>query len=272
MGKEKNYTLRNFSPTRRIMADYYDVAGKNRRVMGLVELDITNGRERIRKLKEAGNVVSLTSWVAKCVGKAVSEDERFNTFHKGNRKIITFDDVDMSIMVEIPKKNGGKVPFNHCIRNIDKKSISEINKEIREVQEKKIEESEQLTRDSTSKNSGLYMLIPTFIRRIVMQRMLRNPFYVKKIMGTVGISTIGDIFKGNTGWAVGFGDKTLNVNLGGIVKRVVETEKGFESHEFYSMTFLFDHSLVDGAPCAALVAHVGELLKEAHGLQNINEI
>ncbi|MBN2154927.1 MAG: 2-oxo acid dehydrogenase subunit E2 [Candidatus Lokiarchaeota archaeon] len=270
MGTQKNYTIRKFSPTRRIMTDYYEIAGENHRVMGLVELDISKGRKRIRELKEAGNKVSLTSWVAKCVGKAVSEDKRFNTFHKGNHKIITFNEVDMSVMVEIPKKDGGKVPFNHCVRNIDKKSILEINNDIRKIQEKKIEETEQLSRDSSAKYTGLYMLIPTFIRRIAMRQMLRNPFYVKKIMGTVGISTIGETFKGNTGWAVGFGDKTLNVILGGIVKRVVETENGIEGREFYCMTFLFDHSLVDGAPCAAFVARVAELLKEAYGLKDIN--
>ncbi|TFG21029.1 MAG: hypothetical protein EU530_01695 [Promethearchaeota archaeon] len=272
MGKEKYCTIKNFSPTRRIMGDYYEVAGENHRVLGLVELDITDGRKRISELKKEGKKISLTSWIAKCVGQAVSEDKRFNTFLIGKRKTVTFDEVDCSVMIELTRKDNKKVPYNHCVRNIDKKSIAEINKEILGIQTKKLEENEQLDKDSKGNNPRLLMLIPTFIRRMAMRRMLKNPFYVKKIMGTIGISTLGEVFKGFTGWPVGFGDKTLNVNLGGIVKRVIETENGFESREIYNMTFLFDHSLVDGAPCAAFVARVGQLLKEAYGLQDINKV
>lgn len=269
---QKKYTISDFSPTRRLLGDYYEIAGGFHRVMGLAEHDITDGRKRISELKEQGYNISLTSWVAKCVAKAVSEDKRFNTFHKGKRKTITFEDVDISVMVEIPKKDGEKVPYNHCIRNVDKKSIKEINEEIRAVQQKKIEEHEQLSRDSSKRNTRLYMIIPTFIRRIAMRIMLRNPFYINKLMGTVGISTMGETAKGISGWAVGFGDKTLNLFLGGIVKRVVETEKGFESREFYCITYLFDHSLVDGVPMTSLVARVNELIIEMYGIRDIDEI
>ncbi len=272
MKKKINYTIKKFSPTRRIMADYYEVAGEFHFVMGLVEIDITDGWKRIREIKEKENYsVSLTSWIAKCIAQAVSEDKRFNSYRKGRNKLVVFEDVDMSVMIEITKKDGKKVPYNHCVRNIDKKSIREINDEIKAIQFKKIEETEQLSRDKSAKYTGLYMLIPTFIRRMVMRRMLRNPFYVHKIMGTVGISTLGEVFKDNTGWAVGLRDKTVNVALGGITKRVVETETGFESRSIYSMTFSFDHSIVDGAPCAAFVSRIGKLIRGAYALQNIDE-
>ena len=272
MKKKINYTIKEFSPTRRIMEDYYEVAGEFHFVMGLVEIDITDGWKKIREIKEKDNYkVTLTSWIAKCIAKAVSEDKRFNSYRKGRKKLVIFEDVDMSVMVEIPRKDGKKVPYNHCIRNIDNKSVKEINEEILSIQKKKIEETEQLSRDKSAKYTNLYMLIPTFIRRMVMRRMLRNPFYVHKIMGTVGISTLGEVFKNNTGWAVGLRDKTVNVALGGITQRVIETENGFETRNIYSMTFSFDHSIVDGAPCAAFVARVSELIRNAYGIDNIDE-
>jgi len=272
MGKSKDYEVRNFSPTRRILSDYYMVAGEFHQVMGIVDVDVTDARKRIREIKENDNYyVSTTAWVAKCIAKAVSEDKRFNSFRKGSRKLIIFENIDMSVMIEIPKKDGSKVPYNHTIRNIDAKSVKAITEEIQSVQQKKIEDQEQLTRDSSSKYTWLYMVIPAFFRRIIMKRLLQNPFYVQKIMGTVGLSSFGESVKDLSAWAIPLRDKTLNIVIGGMTKKLVQTSTGVETHEFMHLTFSFDHNIVDGAPCARFVGRVNELMNHAYGLQDISE-
>ena len=68
--------------------------------MGLIEIDITDGWKRIREIKQKEKYsVTLTSWIAKCIAKAVSEDKRFNSYRKGKRKLVIFEDVDMSVMI-----------------------------------------------------------------------------------------------------------------------------------------------------------------------------
>jgi pyruvate/2-oxoglutarate dehydrogenase complex dihydrolipoamide acyltransferase (E2) component len=252
------------------MADYYMVAGEYSRVMGLVEIDIDKARKRISEIKEKDNYsVSLTGWAAKILAKVVSQDMRFNSFRKGKRKIVQFEEIDCSIMIEIPKKNGGMVPYNHCIRNIDKKSVRDITDEIKNVKQKQIEARDQL---KTSRSSSTYMLVPGFLRRMVMKRLLKNPFYVKKIMGTIGITSLAGSMPDINGFVVSLGDKTVNLALGAISKRVVEIEKGnFETHEILGATFIFDHEVVDGGPMGRFVNRMTNFMKEATYLADIDQ-
>ncbi|NHJ05256.1 MAG: dehydrogenase, partial [Candidatus Heimdallarchaeota archaeon] len=51
--------------------------------------------------------------------------------------------------------------------------------------------------------------------------MITNPFRLKKLIGTVGITSLGMFIKGQGGWAIPFPDKTLNIAVGGIKENVV---------------------------------------------------
>ncbi len=269
--KKSNHTVRKFSVARRILADFNDVAAKFPRIQGLVEVDVTDARKRIQQIKEKEDyTVSFTAWVTKCISKAVKENPKLNSFRKGGRKIIVFDNVDISVMVEVTTKSGKYVPFNHVVRKVETKSVKEITDEIRAVQEKKIENKEQLTRDS-SQFSGLIVLIPRFIRQFAMKKLLKNPFYVQKLIGTVGITSLGMFAKNITGWAVPFPDRTCNVALGGMKKIACDIDGKLQSREILCVTYLVDHNLVDGAPIARFISRAGELMSEAHCLEDITK-
>ncbi len=272
MPKNKNnYTVRKFSVARRILSDFNDVAAKFPRVQGIVEIDITDARKRINDLKEKENYnVSLTAWVAKCISKAVKENPRLNSFRKGGRKIIVFDNIDISVMVEVTTKSGKHVPFNHVIRKVETKSVKDLTDEIRAVQTKKIEETEQLTRDS-SNFSGLIMLIPKKIRQFFIKKLLKNPFYVKKLIGTVGLTSLGMFAKNIHGWAIPFPDRTCNVALGGMKRIGWEVDGKLQTRDILCATFLVDHNLVDGAPIARFISRVAEVMGQAYGLEDITK-
>jgi pyruvate/2-oxoglutarate dehydrogenase complex dihydrolipoamide acyltransferase (E2) component len=269
--KKAKHTTRKMSVARRILADFNDVAATFPRVQGLVEIDITEGRKKIREYKEKENYnISLTSWIAKCISKAVKENPKLNSFRKRGKRIVIFEHVDISIMVEVITKDGKHVPFNHVIRKVETKSVKEITDEIRSVQTKKIEETEQITRDSSS-FSGLIMLIPRKIRQFFMKKMIKNPFYIQKLIGTVGITSLGMFAKNIFGYAVPFPDRTCNVALGGIQRVGWEVDGKLQPRDILSFTFLIDHNLVDGAPIARFISRVAELCGEAYGLQDITK-
>ncbi|GAH20636.1 unnamed protein product, partial [marine sediment metagenome] len=74
MPKEKNFHIKKFSPTRRILADYNDVAASLNRIHGLIEIDVTEALDKIEKIEKKDNYkVSFTGWVTKCVSQVVSE-------------------------------------------------------------------------------------------------------------------------------------------------------------------------------------------------------
>ncbi|MHA1116227.1 MAG: 2-oxo acid dehydrogenase subunit E2 [Candidatus Heimdallarchaeaceae archaeon] len=269
--KKKDYFVKKFSVSRQILADYNDVAATFPRVRGHLEYDITKAKQRIEEIKRVDKYdISYTAWIAKCISRAVKEDLRFNSYRKG-RKIIVFEKIDISIIVEITTKEGKKVPFNYVIRDVESKSVKEITEEIRAVQKRKIEETEQLTRDNSSKFSSLYLLIPRFIRKMVIKSILKNPFKLKKLIGTVGITSLGMFVQNFAGWAIPFADKTLNVAVGGM-KKTVGLENGeLKEKTLLCITFLVDHNLIDGAPIARFVARVGDLMKEATFLEDISK-
>ncbi|MHA1259830.1 MAG: 2-oxo acid dehydrogenase subunit E2 [Candidatus Heimdallarchaeaceae archaeon] len=126
MEKKKDYQIKKFSTTRKILADYNDVAATFPRVQGLIEMDVTIAIQKIKEIEEEEEYkISFTGWVAKCVAKAVSENKRLNSYRKGRSKIIVFDKIDISVMVEVVTKKGKYVPFNHVLRDVESKSIKE---------------------------------------------------------------------------------------------------------------------------------------------------
>ncbi|MCE7743416.1 MAG: 2-oxo acid dehydrogenase subunit E2 [Candidatus Heimdallarchaeota archaeon] len=271
MKSPKDYHKRKFSVNRQILADYNAVAASFSRIQGLIETDVTEALKIIKTIeKKDGYKVSFTAWVAKCISKAVSEDKRLNSYRKGRRKIIVFDKIDISIMVEITTKEGKQVPFNYVVRDVESKSVKEISDEIRAVQQKKIEEREQLTRGS-SKFSNLYLLIPGFIRRGAIKYMLTNPFRLRKLIGTVGITSLGKFVKNLSGWAVPFADKTLTVALGGMKKVVCEIEGKLQTKEYLCVTYMMNHDLVDGAPAARFISRCTELMETNYCLGDIEK-
>ena len=266
MSPKKDYQKRKFSVNRQILADYNAVASSFYRVHGLIEADVTDALNIIKEVeKKEGYKLSFTAWIAKCISKAVREDMRLNSYRKG-RKIITFDKIDISVMIEIKTKDGKRVPLNHVIRDAESKTVKEISDEIRSIQKKKIEEREQLTRN-TSKFTGLYLLVPRFIRRAVIRNVISNPFKLRKLIGTVGLTTLGEFVKNLSGWAIPFADKTLNVAVGGMKTRATEIDGKIVSRRYLCVTYLVDHDIVDGAPAARFIARATEIMEEGYGLK-----
>jgi pyruvate/2-oxoglutarate dehydrogenase complex dihydrolipoamide acyltransferase (E2) component len=105
----------------------------------LVELDVTAARSYIHNLKETtGESLSFTGWVMKCIGQAVREHKHVHAMRKGRRKLIVFDDVDISIAVERVTGDGDNrletLPMPYIVRRANQKSVREIHNEIRAAQ------------------------------------------------------------------------------------------------------------------------------------------
>ena len=271
MSKKRDYQIKKFSPTRRILADYNDVAASLNRVVGLIEIDITEATNKIIEIEKKQNYkVSITGWVAKCVSQAVKENIHLNSFRRG-RKLIVFDNVDISVIIEVTEKSGKKIPYNYVIRKAETKNVKNITDEIRAIQNRKINEIEQLTREST-KFTSLYTLLPRFFRRFVIRKIITNPFRLRKLIGTVGITSLGMFLKGQGGWALPYADKTLNIAIGGIKNNAILRNKELIEQKNLCLTVLIDHNIVDGAPAARFIARLSELMSSASYLYNLTKI
>ncbi len=272
MPKEKmSYQKKKFSIAKMILADYNKVAATFHRVTGLIEIDITKPLAKMEEIeKKDGYKVSMTAWVVKCVSQAVKENMHLNTYRKG-RKLIIFDDIDISIIIEITTRSGKKVPYNYVIRNADQKSVKSITDEIRAYQDKKMDDEEQLRRGRTT-YSPLYALVPKFIRKMVIKGMLSNPFRLKKLIGTIGITSLGMFLKGQGGYAIPFSDKTLNIAIGSIKEQAIIRDGQAVVQKVLCTTFLFDHDIVDGAPATRFISGLSKMMSENTFLDDLEKV
>jgi pyruvate/2-oxoglutarate dehydrogenase complex dihydrolipoamide acyltransferase (E2) component len=262
-----NYEVKRFSKNRRMLAETYDFFLKKHYMTGYIEIDVTKGRELIKKYeKEKDMKISFTAWIAKSLSKVIESYPRFNSYRKGRNKIIVFEDIDIIIMVEREIRNK-MVPIAYPVRKTQHKSLIEISNEVREAQSKKVTEKEQLLdQDNRAK---YFNLLPKFLRRFLMGRYINNPFTIKRNGGLIVITSVG-MFIDIPGWISGFGGlTTMNLAIGGIKKYLAKIDEKIVERESLHLAISFDHDLIDGAPATRFTQEFVNLLRDATLLEEI---
>ena len=260
--KDAPYSIESFSPFRQLVIDGMDLAAKKHNIHGLVQVDITEARERIREIKErTGERLSFTGFIAYCCARAVDEDKHLHAYRDWRNRLVLFDDVDVSLGVE-HRGQGRPVVLQGVIRAANRKSVREIHAEIRELQTKDLVE--------TPWGRGLrwYVLIPGFLRRFFFRIAQRAPKAVKNLNGTVLITAVG-MFGNSAGWGIPLAAHTLCVTVGGIESRPVLHNGELQDREHLCLTVTFDHDIVDGAPAARFVQRFVTLIQTGAGLLDL---
>jgi pyruvate/2-oxoglutarate dehydrogenase complex dihydrolipoamide acyltransferase (E2) component len=111
-------------------------------------------------------------------------------------------------------------------------------------------------------------MLPRFARDLIHWRRLANdPFLAKKAMGTVVVTTVGNVGRCcGHGWAIPMGIHPLIVALGSIARKPGVVGDAIEIREYLSTTVLFDHDVIDGAPVARFVQRLKELIETGYSL------
>ncbi|MBP7604410.1 MAG: 2-oxo acid dehydrogenase subunit E2 [Spirochaetes bacterium] len=265
--KQQAHSIRAFPASRLFTIDIGRLAARKHYVQALLEIDVTKARTRIRGIKRApGAKISFTSWFIACVGRALAEHGQVHALRKGRAGLVLFDDVDLSLLVE-KEVDGVPVPLPLVIRAIDKKSIADIYVEI-ERAKKTTAEGEGALVIGQRRESGpvrLYALMPGFLRMLVWRLLLRNPFRIKRMMGTAVLTSVG-MMGAADGWVVPTTIHPVCFALGSITRKGGEGKGKPAIREYLKMTILFDHDVVDGAPAARFTAKLVELLEDGYGV------
>ena len=138
---------------------------------------------------------------------------------------------------------------------------------IRLVQKKDVFETDQLLDSGIA--IKLYPLIPKFIRKRIIRRMILNPFNVKKQGGLIVVTSVG-MFANTRGWIGGFGGiTTLNFAVGGISRNLTKIGESLHEEQLLQLTLSFDHDIIDGGPATRFSSNLIELIENAHGLTDL---
>lgn len=105
-----NYSTYKFPQSRVASIDVCGIGLKKHHIAALLEIDVTGSREKIRKYKRSIRNISFSAWLVKAISATVLNHKDSAAFLRRKRKIIVFDDVNVSFLVE-KELNGKKVPF-----------------------------------------------------------------------------------------------------------------------------------------------------------------
>lgn len=183
-----SYEEKPFPKSRDVIVDALEEGVLKHYVHALIEVDVTKAREYIRNYKKmTGESLSFTGWMIKCIAQAVSEHKIVNAYREGRRKLIIFDDVDISVVVDRSDK-GGKIPLLYVVRRANDKNVEEIHDEIRGIQAENLDDNIYFIDENMNKNVWTMKLakcMPKCMRKLVWQKLKRDAFFAKKTKGTV---------------------------------------------------------------------------------------
>jgi pyruvate/2-oxoglutarate dehydrogenase complex dihydrolipoamide acyltransferase (E2) component len=235
----------------------------------LLEVDVTAARDELARRRRGGRDESFTAWVVACVARAVAEHRAVHALRRGRRGLVVFDDVDVGLAVfrqTTGTDDPHRIPMPFVVRRANEKSAEQIGEEIRHAQTRPLAAGEQwLASDGRVPPPRLMRLAfqaPFHLRKwLFWDRLLADPFRVKRTMGTVMVTSVPLTTRSGTrAWAVPVGIHPLSVALGAVA-RLHDPER-----ELLSMTVLFDHDVTDGVPVALFLRRLTELMETACGL------
>jgi pyruvate/2-oxoglutarate dehydrogenase complex dihydrolipoamide acyltransferase (E2) component len=242
------YTYQRIPQSRIATFDVFSIGLLKHHVSALLEFDVTYSREKLKDLKNKGIKVSFNAWIIKVISKALEQHRQASAYLYNKRKLIIFDDINISILVE-KKYDDIKVPIPLVIEKTNEKSVEEITQEIIKSQNQILSRKDFVLNEQSKVYERLYFLLPGILRRSIFKLMLRHPKVAYKRMGNVIITSLGMIGKIN-GWFIHRSVHPLSFGIGSVIKKPIVIDDEIKIREILNMTILFDHDVIDGAPFA----------------------
>jgi len=259
MSNNPSRVIESLPPFRQLVIDGMELAGRKHCIHGLIEVDITDARERLRGIKEkTGESLSFTGYVVFCCARAVDEDKHLHAYRDWRNRLVLFDDVDISLPVE-RRQEGRPVVLQTVIRAANRKTVRQIHTEIRDLQTKELGDTQW------GRWLRWYVMVPRFIRSLFLRVAQRVPTVLKRFNGTVLVTSVG-MFGTIAGWGIPFPGHTLCVTIGGIEAKPVLQDGQLQNREHLRLTVTFDHDIVDGGPAARFTQRFASLVQTGAGL------
>ncbi len=238
----------------------------------LLEIDVTVARSAIHRQKaKTGQSISFTGWIVKCLAQAVSQHKYVHALRQGQRQLVIFDDVDVTVIIERAIA-GETLPMPYIVRKANEKTVADIHAEIRAAQKSPIETGTvQVGTTQTAWMTQIFTMLPQCLRNLFFwQPLFRNPFLLKRTMGTISVTAVSMFGGSGLSWGIPIGIHPLLIAVGGIAKRPGVIHEEIVIREYVGLTVLFDHDVTDGAPVARFIRCLRELMESGYGLDDFS--
>jgi hypothetical protein len=207
---------------------------------GTGEIDVTHPLSRLKAAqRELRLAVSFHAYVLHALARAAAAQPGVLTYRHG-RKLVTFSEVD--VCTTIDRRIGGhRIAAAYCVRGAHRKSLAEINWELRSAI------NQPLPPDPAIRLRRRYAALPGFARRLVNAIVVRNPHWVRRLYGTIGLTNLQSHGLNRPFWGLPPTVCTVTLALGTIVDRVGLDPSGRPVvRKHLCATGAADHAVVDG--------------------------
>ncbi len=249
-----NYKIQKLDSFRLLSIYGYEAIGSGHNMHALIELDITDIRQRLRLQRKAGHSVSFFGFILFSIAKTIDEHKELNHIRRG-KKLYYFDEIDIDIPIEL-ELNGVLTPRKYIVKNAAKKTSIEISQEIEQAKKSWKDNGNAGEDDKWAQWWIKFsMICPKWLFKLIAKQFSRNPFLLKKGFGTTYVSSVGG-FSNVSGFIVPFfaGQyRPLAFAIGNTTKKPGIVGSEIKIRDYLSMTVTINHDLVDGAPAARFI-------------------
>jgi len=233
------------SPARRVVRDAGAVSARRHVIPAWFSADVTD------VLPHLGNEqgVSVTAYVASTLAHAVAAHPRLHSTRDPLGRVVTFDSVDVNVTVEVAL-GGQSFPLNHVLRGAGSRTAYDLHDEIQRVKHKP-GTSETFRMSASTKR---YLRVPGPVRRrVLMGSLHRLPDLQRRLIGTVGLSSVG-MHGSGAGVGLPFLLHTIDVLVGGMEERPGFGPDGsVVRRQLLWVSMVVDHDVVDGVPMTRFI-------------------
>lgn len=253
------YSTKKNPRLRTATIDFGRVSQRRHSIIGMIEVDVSNARKNIAKLKKETKL-SFTGWLVKQITDLLAEHKQVAAYVKRKKTLYLFEDVTATVIIE-KKLDGIRLPTPLMIEHSNKKSVQEISAEIEEAKKKELPNNEVIIHQTMSFLMRIYYYLPPFIRRSIWQHMIKRPKLAYGRMGNVVISSVGMMGKVN-GWFIQSTLHPVSFGIGSITCKPWVVDGEIKIREILHITIVFDHDVVDGGEMARFVNELVQKLEK----------
>jgi hypothetical protein len=265
--KAHEYDSVTYPRSRLSTIDLGRLAARTHIMYSLLEIDVTDARQSLRRHRREGRDVSFSAWMIKSIGDCVAENLAAHALQSGARRLILFHDVDIAFVVE-RLVDGVGVPLPLLITSTNTKSAVAIQAEIRAATERRIgSERDYILSDHRFSTLALrlYYALPSILRVFALRRIVGNPFRMKRHAGTVMVTTVNAVGT-SPAWILPTRSMhNLSFALGSVTSKPWVVDGTVKVREVLNLTVAFNHDAIDGVPAKRFIQELVKRLESGGG-------
>jgi pyruvate/2-oxoglutarate dehydrogenase complex dihydrolipoamide acyltransferase (E2) component len=255
------FTMMRPSFERQLAMDAFAALPPNHPMVALLELDVTEALALVAARQHGGERLSLFTFLVHNIAVAISEHPDLNLVRHG-RKLVRFEDVDVSVPVEVTTP-AGHFPREVVLRRAHARSPAELYAELETARIAHTRSGDLSVEDRAFRRiMGLLRWLPGFVRVALMRLYVRSAFRIKRSAGTTLVTSVGK-FAAIPGFGFTFttGPRAAAFAIGSVVARPWVHEGKVAIRSILGVSIIVNHDLLDGAPVARFACRLQELVE-----------